>query len=294
MRCSLCGKDIPEGSKYCPACGMPVSMGDDDSCNDDASRGSWPHPAPFFPSEGVGEEGRAGEATDEGHPTTVIALKPAAKGLQPAPGYEAYRKPIIVAVVTSLVFIALGVAYLIWQTNAQIDAEKAAELSAASAAGVEAKTDDASSSAYALTYSTPVSIAFSITAPNYDASKDSKFVIHIKGLNYKGNKVEEDVYVSSDGKGVSLDKGSYTASVRVSPLLHGGALYDVPADSISFRVNDGGIADGTVLSFEYTVADPSTVTSDEIDQAYYAAVASGMPKESAAALKAAIAARQSN
>lgn len=290
MRCTVCGSDIPEGSKFCPSCGMPITYASGGSIADDPSVGSWPQPVPYYPSSDAG----AGEgARQDASTTAATPLKRPAADIGETPGYDTYKKPIVVAVLASLLVITIGVIYLVWQTNVRIEQDKAAESAAASAAGVETppKNSDGSES-YGLTHSTPVSVTFAITAPGYDASRDSKFVIHVTGLNYKGNKVDEDVYVSSDGKGATLARGSYVASVNVSPLLSDGSLYAVPTNSISFKVDDSGVTDGTSLAFEYVKADPASITDDQVQEAYFAAVASGMSTDEASTLRSAINAKR--
>ncbi|MBQ9057606.1 MAG: zinc-ribbon domain-containing protein [Atopobiaceae bacterium] len=127
-------------------------------------------------------------------------------------------------------------------------------------------------------------VRVSIFAPNY-TSAATRIPLHVTGTDLDGTPVDEIVYVTADGRGISLKKGNYTISAAASPLLADGTIYEVPATTVNVNIDDSvGVAEEIEVldpTISYASGDPAAITNEQIESARAAALADEESKDKA-------------
>lgn len=132
-----------------------------------------------------------------------------------------------------------------------------------------------------------MAVTFTLDAPGYDTSLDSKTPLHVTGTDLDGNTVDETRFIGSDGTGLELMRGTYTVSVLASPLTSDGSFYETPDTTFDFVIDESGVhSTPQQLLIEFTEANPLAVTDKQVDRAYGLALQSGMSTDTANALRA--------
>ena len=154
-----------------------------------------------------------------------------------------FRHGVAAAVVSILMVFGIGLGAGMYYRHVQSEkhtAEVIAENERKAAAAMEER-DRAAREAEeqrALEASrAPRQVKFSISALEYDDSA-SRIPLVIKGQDFEGNDVDTEAFVNSQGYGVWLAPGNYTATIPASPILANGGLYSVPTNAYSIKVAD--------------------------------------------------------
>ncbi len=80
-----------------------------------------------------------------------------------------------------------------------------------------------------------VAIRASISAPSF-GEDSSKVPVHIVGTTVEGDSLDEHAYIDSDGYGLELPPGTYTATLDCSPIAADGTVYDAPKVEVPIEV----------------------------------------------------------
>lgn len=283
MFCGVCGKELPEGTRYCSECGSPVAPIEEGS--------PFPEPEPADEAEAFEDDTLESDddevcspiadatasfipaykansakyfAGTSNSPATESSLQPAVAQAKPAgaaSGDSKQAKRLIIAVIVIVAIIGASIGGLIWKSAA--DKQAAFEHDHADR-----------------------TIMFTLHAPGYDAATASPIPLHIEGRDLDGNGVDQVFYATPSDATIALKKGDYTVDVAASPILADGTLYQVPAETIDLIVGEGDLRGGD-LSWTFVTIEPADATDDQIETAYQYAVSSGMDVGTAEALKAA-------
>ena len=96
----------------------------------------------------------------------------------------------------------------------------------------------------------------------------SRIPVHVKGLTSGGMSVDQNGYVNHEGKGLSLEQGTYEVSVVGSPISSSGVIYNVPTTSATVEVSaEGGSSYTTGTLLALTPVDAASVTDEQIEAA---------------------------
>ena len=126
-----------------------------------------------------------------------------------------------------------------------------------------------------------------VEAPGYDADADSPIPLRIAGTTAQGKDIDLDYYLSTTSSPLSLEEGSYTMYVTASPLMSSGELYALPQPLV-FTVRADGVQDQSGspdLTVVFAALPRASITSEQVQAAYDAALASGFDQERAATLR---------
>lgn len=234
---------------YCPKCGKQL---DDNAlfCSECGTRVDGAKPT---------EETSPSPSKAVAQDKAIPPAGPDASGSQPEARRQRNRH-ILLAVIAAFVVVALVLVGI--YLKQQSDYKKA-----------HAKTD----------------VTFTVVAPGYVSGTDSKIPLHVEGTDLDGKAVSQDAYLSGDGTGLSLMRGTYTVTAVASPLLSNGTIYDTPGAPVAITIDENGLqTPSSQLSITFTVTDPLGITDAQIDAAYSAARASGMDEGTATNLKNAV------
>ena len=283
MFCTGCGAEIPEGSKFCTACGKPVEASDVTSGEHDTAEEETrvPEPkdgelhAPLEPKDGEqessadtsGYEAPAAQqsAAADGADHTVVmpqAAAPAGAGQAGPYAAPALQKRshtgVIVAVVCAVVAVAVAVGVFLFLGSDSSEGGGNVVINA-----IKGEPE-------------PVEVPFEVDIPNYDPDSGSLVPVQVTGTDYDDNDVDEIQYVDDDGEGLSLLPGSYELSVAASPFGEDGTLYACPDDKVALVIEeDGSVSMSGAFPLEFKLADALDVTDDDIQRAYDCAVDGG-------------------
>jgi hypothetical protein len=129
-----------------------------------------------------------------------------------------------------------------------------------------------------------VAVNISLHAPSYNSETDSPIPLRLTGTDVDGDVIDRTVFINGAGEGIQVIQGTYQVSCTASPMLSGGKLYELPRDVLEFQVTEDGVQSEN-LTLVYAIESPEDVTDTEINNAYQAALASGMSVEQASALR---------
>ncbi len=106
-----------------------------------------------------------------------------------------------------------------------------------------------------------------VQASGLDVS-GSRIAVHVKGLTSGGKPVDQDGFVTHEGKGLALEQGMYEVTAVGSPISSSGVLYNLPAAGVSVEVSaEGGSSYTTEALLALTPVDAASVTDDQIEAA---------------------------
>lgn len=283
MFCTGCGAEIPEGSKFCTACGKPVEASDVTSGEHDTAEEETRVPEPkdgelhasLEPKDGEQESpaGTSGfEAPAAQQPAAVggadhTVVMPHAAAPTGAGQADPYAAPapqkrshtgVIVAVVCAVVAVAVAVGVFLFLGSDSSDGGGNVVINA-----IKGEPE-------------PVEVPFEVDIPNYDPDSGSLVPVQVTGTDYDDNDVDEVQYVDDDGEGLSLLPGSYELSIAASPFGEDGTLYACPDDKVALDIEeDGSVSMSGAFPLEFKLADALDVTDDDIQRAYDCAVDGG-------------------
>lgn len=194
------------------------------------------------------------------------------------------RKTVVTITIVAVVALGLAVAcgYLFsWYVHEQQEAAASAQAA-----------DEATRSLH--------DVVFAIEAPGYDDATCSPIPVHVTGTDRSGTQYDADYYIDASGAGLSLPRGTYTATSTVSPLMGDGSFLGTSDAQWQIEIGDD-VATGESVSLPADqplvlapVASMADVTDEQIDRAYKTALESGMSRDRADQLRAALVeARQS-
>lgn len=177
---------------------------------------------------------------------------------------ERQRKLSTILAVFVVVLIVVGI-WVVVSYQQQLATERAVEESAQQAATLATSKH---------------AVIFTVSAPGYDSNTCSVIPMHVVGTDTTGKAVDQEFGINAQGKGVSLTPGSYTASIIASPMLADGTLYNVPTTQWSIEIPADFAVNAefdmpTNQPITFTLADMSTITDDQLDAAYKAALSGG-------------------
>lgn len=257
MICPKCGSEITDDSEFCNNCGMKQPFSTVEKTTE----------LPVVTPETTAEFLVVAPET-----TTEIPVIPPEKGKHtntdtpPRRPFSAHEKDRIGAIVMIVLLVA-GFIFAGVRIKQRID-DKSAEEAAYAAA-------------HAKTY-----VVLDLVAPGYNSWTDSKIPMHVTGIDFEGNTVDEDDYVSGDGTGINLMRGSYNASVEASPLMANATIYDIPDTVLQITIDEDGLnTASSSVALAFTVTDAASVTDEQVIDSYSAALASGMDTALATSLK---------
>ena len=118
----------------------------------------------------------------------------------------------------------------------------------------------------------PRNVKFSVSGINYDSSS-TRIPLQILGTTSEGTSVNETQFVGSDGSGVLLPPGEYSATVLASPMTSAGMIYTIPTEPMNFKISQDVYGD--VITGQGIILMPIeavNITNEMVDTAYTWAV----------------------
>ena len=151
----------------------------------------------------------------------------------PAPQRKKGGRGIIVALLAIIVLACAAFGIMYWQHyQAQIDAAEQARIEQE-----EAERRAAEEAAQKEEQRKPHDVILPISAEGLDAY-GSRIPVQVKGTDFEGNSFDQSFYVSYDGTGINVRKGSYEVTILASPIASDGTVYAVPSGSFPFTIPD--------------------------------------------------------
>lgn len=236
MFCENCGAQIPDDSTYCTECGWRVSGG-----------APQEQTVPHQPASPVTPPAMPPRWSQQ--PQTT-----APRHLAPAPAEHDGTKKVLAGIIIAAVLVFSVLAGWLWTRTRK-------------------SADNAQPAGNAQT------VQFKIVAPGYQSATDSPIPLHVSGTNARQAAVERDVFVSdSSNASVDLEPGDYAVTVPASPLLSGGDMYQTDNIEVNVNIDDSGqlTTPEDQLVIDLPLADPNTVTAEDIENAEAWAKKSGM------------------
>lgn len=260
MFCPACGTENDDDARFCDACGSELPQAraaSSGSAHMDADGNGVPDVLEQAAPTTV--MGSAPTTVMGAEPTTVMGAEPTTVLSTPdseldetrvAPQLAAQRQPhqyepapapapvpapvpkkrgnkgILIAVLAAVALGCAGFGFMTWR-NYQ------AELQAAEQARLDQEAAEKVAAEKRLSHQ----VILPVSAPGLDAG-GSRIPLRITGTDFEGNTINESVYVSHDGAGISVPKGSYELTVLASPIASDGTVYEIPAGTFTFEVPD--------------------------------------------------------
>ena len=115
-------------------------------------------------------------------------------------------------------------------------------------------------------------VRLSVSGINYDEA-GTRVPVQLMGATEAGESINQVAFVGSDGKGITVPAGNYTATVLASPIAANGMLYNVPTEPFDFTITQDMAEEvSTGQAIVLMPIEAADITKDMVDYAYSLAV----------------------